>query len=710
MMNLFTTSGIIGDALTNTFYSIFLIIDSIVYWFISICYQVFVLISQVNLFSESDLRNIIDRVFTILGVVMLFIMAYQIIILIIDTDKAKGENGAKKTVVKIITSIVLIVLLPTIYRYMGVFQNDVLTSNVIGRVVMGGGTTTESNNDYIKKSGTEMAVIIASAFFHPIKDGVEYSYIACLEDDAPSICTKYNVAYNAAIDNNAPGEFFMNSDLQDSLKLDFFESIFSTERQMKYIPILSTIAALLAIKMIIAFSLDIGVRVAKLGFLQIVAPIPIALNIGESQSIFQTKWFKNLTDTYLDVFMKLIVIYFSMFSITMVPNVLENLWPDNGGFIIKLFATVIVILGILQFAKDGPKLIKDLFNMDLDFSIKKRLNENTYAQRAASVVGGGISSGVSNFVNKYRSQQDPNNKHSVKNFTAGVGKGLVSGVGGLFGGGARGWKHSDGIDNWNKVGAASDKARKESDYVRTNNERLRQRGIDNHNTAFGGQAVPFFTRAAGAVNEFREDSRSAIRQWALGEASTEKLQAAQLGHNSFESFTDNMTKQDRILKAVKQGRDDALAKLYQENSVNDDILKSFRDANNGKYNNVENNDILANNKEELATYIEKYYKKIITDRTISNFKKNSVQYKAEVDKLAVNLKKSFSSLGQEFTRNALKDNGFDNFDDLVSKLQNVTATTFADTYEKAMKVKSVLNDQVKIQSAKLSEEKAKENK
>ena len=29
-----------------------------------------------------------------------------------------------------------------------------------------------------------MAVIIASAFLYPIKDGVEYSYIACLEDDA----------------------------------------------------------------------------------------------------------------------------------------------------------------------------------------------------------------------------------------------------------------------------------------------------------------------------------------------------------------------------------------------------------------------------------------------------------------------------------------------------------------------------------------------
>ena len=169
MIDLFTTSGIIGDSLLNMLNGICLFIDSIVYWFISLLYQVFISISQVNLFNESTQRTIIDRVFTILGVLMLFIMAYQIILLIINPDKLSGDNGAKKLVTKVITSIVLIVLLPTIFKYMQIFQYDVLTSNVIGNVVLGGSS---ANSDYdIKSAGTSMALTIASAFFHPVDEG-----------------------------------------------------------------------------------------------------------------------------------------------------------------------------------------------------------------------------------------------------------------------------------------------------------------------------------------------------------------------------------------------------------------------------------------------------------------------------------------------------------------------------------------------------------
>ena len=58
-----------------------------------------------------------------------------------------------------------------------------------------------------------------------------------------------------------------------------------------------------------AFSIDIGIRVAKLGFLQLIAPIPIAQNITSDETLTQTKWFKSITSTYLDIFMKLIIIF-----------------------------------------------------------------------------------------------------------------------------------------------------------------------------------------------------------------------------------------------------------------------------------------------------------------------------------------------------------------------------------------------------------------
>lgn len=396
MINLISTSGIIGSTLLNTLNAIFLWIDQIVYWFISIAFQIFVTISEVSLFNESTIRTIIDRVFTILGVVMLFIMAYEIILLIINPDKATGENGATKLLGKVITSIVLIVLLPTIYKYMQILQYNVISSNVIGNVVIG--SSSAGNNDYdIRSSGTSMALTIASAFYHPVYEGNDYTYLSCISlgSEAPQpICQTYISVYDDSLENDNPGGLFADSDLQDLLNLNFWEKLLSNERQMKYTPILSTIAGILAIRMIIAYSLDIGVRVAKLAFLQILAPLPIALNITEKGSVFETKWFKSLKDTYLEIFMKLIVIYFAMFAITLVPEVFSNIFAEGENFIIQSFATVAVILGILQFAKDGPQLLKDLFNMELNISIKKRLGENEYAMRGATAGSGILRGGL----------------------------------------------------------------------------------------------------------------------------------------------------------------------------------------------------------------------------------------------------------------------------------------------------------------------------
>lgn len=390
MINLFNTSGILGDWLVNTLNGIGLFLDWILYSFISLMYQVFIAISQVNLFGESTLRLIIDRVFTVLGIAMLFIMAYEIILLIINPDKLTGENGAKRLVTKVITSIVLIVLLPTVFKYMQIFQYNVITSNVIGNIVLGGSTTTNVGED-ISKAGANMALTLATTFFHPVENGIEYTYTACL-DQAGSIdvCNTYIEVYEKCLENSDPGALFMNDKLQGLLNLNAWESFWNQDRKMKYIPVISTLAAILALKMIVSFCIDIGIRVAKLGFLQVSAPLPIAMNITEKNSIFETKWFKSLKDTYLDIFLKLIIIYFAMFAITLVPEVISNMWATSGNFLVQGLATVAVILGILQFAKDGPKLIKELFNMDLDISISKKLGENEYLQRGIGMARSGV--------------------------------------------------------------------------------------------------------------------------------------------------------------------------------------------------------------------------------------------------------------------------------------------------------------------------------
>ncbi|MDD4706048.1 MAG: hypothetical protein PHS24_02385, partial [Bacilli bacterium] len=463
------------DNIWNVLNTICLWIDGFLYSFISFLYQVFIVISKANLFTETTLRTFTDRIFIILGIVMLFYIAYEILILIVSPDKLSGENQAKTIVGKLVKSIIIIILLPTIFKYMQIFQDNILSSNVIGNIILGSSSGSAPDNS-LKTAGTSMALSIGQAFYHPVDStGKEYSYIDCKIDNNETnvpACANFIAAYDEALNSNTPGVFFGDSNLKKQLNLNLWERTVNSEREMIYYAILSTIAAVLAIQMIVAFAIDIGIRVAKLGFLQIIAPIPIAQNITKKEALTQTTWFKSLVETYLEIFMKLIVIYFSMFAITLVPDVIENIFYRNQSdtsTLVKMLATVVIILGILQFAKTAPELIKNLFNIK-DFgngiSIRKRLDDNTFAQRGASMLGGAGASAISGAWNG-----------------KGLGK-LTGAAGGLFGGGYRGLKNSQGMTSWGQLGANINRTRAETDAARTafesKNQAARERFTDKH--------------------------------------------------------------------------------------------------------------------------------------------------------------------------------------------------------------------------------------
>ncbi|MDD4795170.1 MAG: hypothetical protein PHG03_01240 [Bacilli bacterium] len=614
MINLFTTSGILGDWLANTLNAIGLFLDWILYSLISLMYQVFIAISQVNLFGESTLRLIIDRVFTVLGIAMLFIMAYEIILLIINPDKLTGENGAKRLVTKIITSIVLIVLLPTAFKYMQIFQYNVITSNVIGNIILGGSNTSNTGDD-IAKAGTNMALTLATTFFHPVENGVEYTYTACLDKvNEVNICKTYVDVYDDCLDKNDAGALFMNNKLHNSLYLNAWESFLNLESKMVYRPLMSTIVAILALKMIISYCIDIGIRVAKLGFLQISAPIPIAMNITEKNSIFETKWFKSLKDTYLDIFLKLIIIYFAMFTITLVPEVISNMWATSGNFLVQGLATVAVILGILQFAKDGPKLIKDLFDIDLDISIKKKLGENEYAMRGATAISGGI-------------------------------RGFAQGnVGGSLLGAREGWKYGGDIKDPTKIRGAGRMAA--SDAMRT-----RQNILDEKEKYTREGFKSYFKEKIGDIKDDYKGRGTTIFDQSLKAASS-----VEASRNEFSDLLKARTAVGRAEDARDNqhtnimGSNESFMKEYKaEFARNPSIEKSFKD---------ENGNLIENAQFEFAEYMRKQannsidklktdeLKKIFSDKTNSKYDGIHSQIKSTIDQL----KENKHLLGSEINR------------------------------------------------------------
>lgn len=349
----------ISKVIKTTLYSLCFFIDSIVYSLISIAYQVFIAVSKVSLYGNIDdkINALTDRIYVILGVTMLFVLAYNIILFILNPDKAtgSGDKSLSGFLKNFVISIVLITLLPTVFDYMTKLQNDIIDSHVIESIILG---SSDSDSNNLEQMGSNVATIIYSTFYHPIdKDDNAVSYVQCKSGSGASAsCSDYINAYDKGRTGKVK-EFITDSKLEDALT--------SKNPTMDFLPVVSTICGIMALLMFVSYAIDIGIRVAKLTFFQIIAPVPVILRITKPSGGTFSKWSSNLIKTYLSLFLRLITIYFAMFLIQLIT---DSFGSTEGGIfanagsistIVKLFAGLIVIIGILLFAKEVPKLLED---------------------------------------------------------------------------------------------------------------------------------------------------------------------------------------------------------------------------------------------------------------------------------------------------------------------------------------------------------------
>ena len=461
MINLLTTASV-ASWLSDILNRVCLWIDGLIYYFVALIYKVFYLVSKANLFGDSELKVITDRVFVVLGVAMLFVFAYNILILITNPDNigGKDDKSLSSLAKNMIISIVLLTLLPTIFNYMQRIQNGVIESNVIGNMILGGWT--DGDADYsISEAGTNTALTILGAFFHPIVDGeavdVNWCSRALYEgtQGPDDVCGEYVASYLQAEETSRIRALTSNDVLIGWIYDD----------KMEYLAILSWIAGYYAIKLFLSFAMDVGVRVARLGLLQLMAPIPVVLRITKPKGGVFDRWYKEVAKEYFGIFVRLAVIFFTMYVITLIPGVISGIF--NGGFtsvggglvgngfgIVQILSTAILILGVLQFAKDAPGMIKDLFNMaqfNIKTGIKNKIGENEYAMRGMTG-GAAMTRGI---------------------FQGSKKGGFGGGVHGAFSGAKQGWKTGGKIKDVSKIGQAS---REAAANTSENREKWVQRG------------------------------------------------------------------------------------------------------------------------------------------------------------------------------------------------------------------------------------------
>jgi hypothetical protein len=180
---------------------------------------------------------------------------------------------------------------------------------------------------------------------------------------------------------------------------------------INYALFMSTIVGVATLYILLLFCIDIAIRSVKLGFLEMIAPIPILSYIDPKSSkdkgMFH-QWYKMCVSTYLSLFLRLFALFMGIYVITMIAG---NGYRDmitgeivRGSRILEVF----MILGILIFAKQLPKIIEDIFGVKMDgkFTLNplKRLTEDAVGGKmllgagaaglaGAAAFGSGLASG-----------------------------------------------------------------------------------------------------------------------------------------------------------------------------------------------------------------------------------------------------------------------------------------------------------------------------
>ncbi len=407
MMNKILLTGSIFDTIGEVFlkliYFLMLSIDSIVFWFIKLISQVFFLVVDTNMEGQAitaKMNELMDRIYIILGVGMLFFVAYKIICLMTDPDKISndGADSMQGIVKNVVLSVIMLSLIPTAFNYLMQFQSRVVSTNVIGSIILGTSNNSSDDNN-VRKAGAKVALSIYSSFYYPVdENGKIYTYYDCggrypeapnTPSGVPDICETYVKKYDDAMNSEGIKEFIVDEELNQAL----------VDGEMEHIAIIPVLAGAYAVWLYLVFTLDIATRAIKLIFYRLIAPIPVMMRITKPVGGAFTKWINDVIKTYISLFIRLIIINFSLFTINLIVSLdLSELFPSSNSAtgLAVLLAKVAVLLGILQFAKDAPKMVEELFGVEhIDTSVagmKNRLNENEYAKRAA-VAGGALGLG-----------------------------------------------------------------------------------------------------------------------------------------------------------------------------------------------------------------------------------------------------------------------------------------------------------------------------
>ena len=405
-----------------------------IYFLLGLMYQIFFNVASAQLFESETIKNFYGRVQLIIGVFMVFKLAITILQGIMDPEKFMGnKEGFGSIITRVVVALIMLAVIVPINipdvenansyeKYLNnngllfgtlySLQDRILSGNTLGRLILG--TTDSADNpdetqlqqEKLEQSANIFTSTILKGFLRinmlpeeerASDDETKSENWYCPEDKLTDDHITAINAYNqldispAALLSDAYVKAKCNLNLASHIPL-----VNLIAGKSKYVFAFNWIVALIVgaifLVLLVAFTIDIAIRSIKLAILRLLAPIPIISYIepkSAKDGMFAS-WVKALTSTYLDLFLRLAIVYFVIFIIQ--DMMVNGIIIDQAGGMVGIISCIFIWIGLFFFARMAPKFIKDA--LGLKGPGMSNLGLSGVLGGAATFVGGGGAKGA----------------------------------------------------------------------------------------------------------------------------------------------------------------------------------------------------------------------------------------------------------------------------------------------------------------------------
>lgn len=348
---------------------------NIVYKLIIVLYELFMAVGDATILNSSSVQTIYNRIGLILGIIMMFRLIFSFVQYLLDPDKITDkETGVGGLIKKIIIVILALGLTNWAFEKAFEIQSDILSENVIGKIVLG---VNSSDNVDMEAYGTMFSYTLFQNFFYLNPE------LDTTDDSELKGCGKtfFETTFRNYVGTYKDLDYAHECVNEHGLK----HSNHAISGNKVYYAVFNGLEALViggfVLWVLLMYTITLAVRVVKLAFLRIVAPVPILSYLAPKKSNAFSNWLKQCLTTYLDLFIRIAIIYFAMLLISVIFNqgVLlgSSTLPSTSG--LDKWFKIILVLGVLLFAKKMPEILGEIFpgmsgkgGLDFGFGLKSR--------------------------------------------------------------------------------------------------------------------------------------------------------------------------------------------------------------------------------------------------------------------------------------------------------------------------------------------------